>query len=227
VPLVEQHPTKTSRELTSLRALILRMGQLSEEILARSLKAVWERDREDAEQVARLDLEIDRLDVEIDQTVLRNLALLAPVATDLREVVAAKTMATDLERVGDLARNIAKCAIRLADRGLAETPASLRRLASECQQALSKSLRAYADTDPRLAREVLDQDDVIDDDEDEVIRAAIREIHQNPDASEQTIDLIFIAQSLERVADHATNIAEDVILIAESLNLKHAQKLSS
>jgi len=225
---VDQQPTsKTSRELNSLRELILRMGQLSEEILARSLKAVWERDREVAVQVASLDLEIDRLDVEIDQAVLRNLALLAPVATDLREVVAAKTMATDLERVGDLARNIAKCAIRLTDRGLTDVPGPLRKLAGECQDALAKSLRAYSDTNPELARDVLDQDDMIDDEEDEVIRAAIREIHVNPDTSEQAIDLIFIAQSLERVADHATNIAEDVILIAESLNLKHAQKLSS
>ncbi len=227
VPHVDQQPTKTSRELNSLRELILRMGQLSEEILARALKAVWERDREDAEQVAVLDLEIDRLDVEIDQAVLRNLALLAPVATDLREVVAAKTMATDLERVGDLARNIAKCAIRLADRGPAEMPATLRKLAVECQEVLSKALRAYTDTDPTLARAVLAEDDAIDDEEDEVIRSAIRDIHQNPDTTEQVIDVIFIAQSLERVADHATNIAEDVILIAESLNLKHAQKLSS
>ncbi len=226
-PHLDQQPTKTSRELNSLRELILRMGQLSEEILARALRAVWERDRGDAEQVAQLDLEIDRLDVEIDQAVLRYLALLAPVASDLREVVAAKTMATNLERVGDLARNIAKCAIRLADRGPAEMPGSLRKLAIDCQDVLSKALRAYADTDPTLARVVLDQDDEIDDEEDQVIRAAIREIHDNPDATEQTIDLIFIAQSLERVADHATNVAEDVILIVESLNLKHAQKLSS
>jgi phosphate transport system protein len=227
-PPVDQQPTsKTSRELNSLRELMLRMGQLSEEILARSLKAVWERDREAAMQIAELDLEIDRLDVEIDQAVLRSLALLAPVAQDLREVVAAKTMATDLERVGDLARNIAKSAIRLADRGTAESPASLRNLATECQEALALALRAYADVDSELAREVLDQDDIIDDDEDEVIRGAIRAIHSDPESSEQAIDLIFIAQSLERVADHATNIAEDVILIAESLNLKHAQKLSS
>jgi phosphate transport system protein len=178
-------------------------------------------------QVSDLDIEIDRLDVEIDQAVLRSLALLAPVAQDLREVVAAKTMATDLERVGDLARNIAKSAIRLTDRGSSESPTSLRHLATECQEALSRALRAYADFDSDLAREVLDQDDIIDDDEDEVIRGAIRAIHSDPDSSEQAIDLIFIAQSLERVADHATNIAEDVILIAESLNLKHAQKLSS
>lgn len=225
---MDQQPTsKARRELSSLRELTLRMGQLAEEILARALKAAWEADRDDASQVATLDLEIDRLDIEIDQSVLRHLALLAPVAQDLREVVGAKTMATDLERVGDLARNIAKCAIRLADRGGSELPPGLHALGSECQQVLSKALRAYADTDPELAREVLDQDDEIDDREDKVIREAIRQIHADPDTTEQAIDVIFIAQSLERVADHATNISEDVVLIAESLNLKHAQKLSS
>lgn len=225
---MDQHPnTKARRELSSLRELILRMGQLSEEILARALKSVWELDRNDAELVARLDLEIDRLDIEIDQSVLRHLALLAPVAQDLREVVAAKTMATDLERVGDLARNIAKCAIRLAERGAGEAPPALRSLAAESQEIFSNALRAYADTDPDRARRILEQDDEIDDHEDHLIREAIRQIHTDPESTEHAIDVIFIAQSLERVADHATNIAEDVVLIAESLNLKHAQKLSS
>lgn len=225
---MDQQPTsKTSRELNSLRELILHMGQRSEEILARTLKSVWEGDRRIAEQVAELDVEIDRLDVEVDQAVLRSLALLAPVATDLREVVAAKTMATDLERVGDLARNIAKCAIRISDRGTGDSVPVLRKLAADCQDVLAKALRSYADNDPELAREVLDQDDEIDEEEDRLIRDAIRDIEANPGDTEQIIDLIFIAQSLERVADHATNIAEDVILVAESLNLKHAQKLSS
>jgi phosphate transport system protein len=228
MPPVEQQPTsKTSRELSSLRELILNMGQLSEEILARALKAVWERDRSIAEQVPTLDLEIDRLDVEIDQAVLRSLALHAPVATDLRAVVAAKTIATDLERVGDLSRNIAKCAIRLTDRASSEVPSELRKLASDCQDLLASALRAYADGDPELARRVLEQDDEIDEEEDHVIREGIAEIQTSPHATERIIDVIFIAQSLERVADHATNIAEDVVLIAESLNLKHAQKLSS
>jgi len=136
-------------------------------------------------------------------------------------------MATDLERVGDLARNIAKCAIRISDRGSADPPPALRTLASECQSVLSKALRSYADTNAELAREVLAEDDDIDAAEDDLIRASIGEIQRSPALAEQSIDLIFIAQSLERVADHATNIAEDVILIAESLNLKHAQKLSS
>jgi phosphate transport system protein len=219
--------SKTSREIESLRELILRMGQLSEDILARSLKAVWQRDEKAAAQVAVDDLEIDRLELHIDQTVLRQLALRAPVAQDLRQVIAVKTMATDLERVGDLARNIAKCALRLIERDPIEPPPIMRSLASRCQQLLSLSLRSYADTDPVLARRVLSMDDEVDEEEDHAIQESIGRIRKSPDAAGQEIDLIFIAQSLERVADHATNIAEDVILVAESLNIKHAEKLSS
>ena len=219
--------SKTSREIDSLRELILRMGQLSEDILARSLKSVWERDEAAARQVAVDDLVIDRLEIEIDQTVLRQLALLAPVAQDLRQVIGVKTMSTDLERVGDLARNIAKCSLRLIERDAASPPPILRHLARLCQQLLSLSLRSYADTDVVLARKVLAMDDEVDDEEDRAIRESIDRIRHAPESTGEEVDLIFIAQSLERVADHATNIAEDVILIAESLNLKHAEKLSS
>lgn len=219
--------SKTSREIDSLRELILRMGQLSEDILARSLKAAWEKDEAAARQVAVDDLEIDRIEIAIDQTVLRQLALLAPVAQDLRQVIGVKTMATDLERVGDLARNIAKCALRLIDRDAGDPPPIMRNLARNCQNLLSLSMRSYADTDVELARKVLAMDDDVDAEEDRAILEAIKRIEQSPESTGTEIDLIFIAQSLERVADHATNIAEDVILIAESLNLKHAEKLSS
>jgi len=231
---VEVHPavdssstSKTSREIDFLRELILRMGRLSEDILARSLKAVWERDEKAALQVAADDLEIDRLELHVDQTVLRQLALLAPVAQDLRQIIAVKTMATDLERVGDLARNIAKCALRLVEREPIDVPPIMRSLARRCQHLLSLSLRSYADTDCELARQVLAMDDEVDEEEDQAIREAILRIKRSSDAVGQELDLIFIAQSLERVADHATNIAEDVILVAESLNIKHAEKLSS
>lgn len=219
--------SKTSREIDFLRELILRMGRLAEDILSRSLKAVWERDEKAAAQVAVDDLEIDRLELHVDQTVLRQLALLAPVAQDLRQIIAVKTMATDLERVGDLARNIAKCALRLVEREPIEVPPIMRSLARRCQHLLSLSLRSYADTDPELARQVLAMDDEVDEEEDQAIREAIMRIRRSSDAVGQELDMIFIAQSLERVADHATNIAEDVILVAESLNIKHAEKLSS
>ena len=218
--------TGAPKRLDTLREQVLRMGHLSEAILQKSLKSVWRRDASLAAEVAPDDLEIDKLDVDIDQGVLEYLALHAPVAHDLRQVIAIKMAATDLERVGDLARNIAKSAARLCDRPKVEPPAILATLASDSQRLLRSAILAFADCDSAAGREVLAADDKIDHDEDRAIRASIEEIQNNPSTTQQEIDHIFIAQSLERVGDHATNIAEDVVLVAESLNLKHAEKLS-
>jgi phosphate transport system protein len=203
------------------------MGSLAESILAKSLDALWRRDAALAESVQQDDLEIDQLDVDIDEAVIKVLALRAPVARDLREVVAIKTMATDLERVGDLARNIAKSAVRLAERSPVATPPKLETLAEESRRLLRRALDAFADYDAAAARRVLDDDDAVDREEDRVIREALEEIMHRPECSAQELDLILVAKNLERVADHATNIAEDVVLAAEAKNLKHASKLSS
>lgn len=203
------------------------MGSLAEAILAKSLDALWRRDADLAESVHQDDLEIDQLDVDIDEAVIKVLALRAPVAQDLREVVAIKTMATDLERVGDLARNIAKSAIRLAERTPVPTPPKLETLAEESRRLLRRALDAFADNDASAARKVVDDDEAVDREEDRVIREALEEIVQRPEYSAQVLDLILVAKNLERVADHATNIAEDVVLAAEAENLKHASKLSS
>lgn len=215
------------KRLEALRQQVLRMGHLAETILEKSLRSVWERSADLAREVADDDLAIDRLDVEIDRAVLEALALQAPVARDLRQVIAIKTAATDLERVGDLARNIAKCSLRLADREPVTTPALLRTLASESQRQLKNALASFADCDPLAAREVLAADDQIDQDEAATIRAALEEIERTPETSAQEVDFILIAKNLERVGDHATNLAEDVVLVAESRNLKHAEKLVS
>lgn len=217
---------KTGREIDNLRQLALRMGGLAEGILDKSLRAVWTRDAVLAEEVVGDDLAIDRIDVEIDAAVLSVLALRAPVASDLRQTLAIKTMATDLERIGDLARNIAGCAGRLAERPPVAPPRLLRELADDTRRSLGRALQAFADLDGELARTVLGDDDDIDEIEGRVIRESIDRIQAQPAASRQEIDLIFIAKNLERVADHATNIAEEVVLATESVNLKHAEKLA-
>ncbi len=217
---------KIGREVDHLRDLALRMGGLSESILEKSLRAVWTRDAELANEVVDDDLEIDRIDVEIDAAVLSVLALRAPVASDLRQTLAIKTMATDLERIGDLARNIAGSATRLAERDPITPPPLLRALADDSRRSLSRALQAFADLDGTTARDVLGEDDDIDRAEERVIRESIERIQSEPVCSRQEIDLIFIAKNLERVADHATNIAEEVVLAAESVNLKHAEKLA-
>ncbi len=212
--------------LEELRHRLIRMGGLAENILEKSLRSVWERDARLAREVAIDDLEIDRLDLEIDEAVLRILALQAPVADDLRNVIAIKMIATDLERVGDLARNIAKSGMRLASRAPVEASTKLRLLASEAQRLLRYSLDSFSDRDTSKAEVVLREDDQVDEDQDIVIRDAISEITTHPESTSQEVDFILIAKNLERVADHATNIAEDVILVAQGRNLKHAGKLA-
>jgi phosphate transport system protein len=211
--------------LTDLRESVLRMGSLSEAILDKAVRAVWERSPELAREVRIDDLEIDRMDLAIDEAVLRALALQAPVAEDLRKVIAIKMIATDLERVGDLSRNIAKSALRLADRTPVPLPPKLEEVADEARRMLKDALDSFADDDSDKARAVLAGDDRIDDDQERVVREAIEEIGNHPEISSQEVDLILIAKNLERVGDHATNIAEDVILATEALNVKHAAKL--
>jgi phosphate transport system protein len=211
--------------LLELRKQLLRMGSLAEAILEKSLTAVWKRDRAAAREVQIDDLEIDRLDLAIDEAVLRVLATQAPVADDLRSVIAAKMIATDLERVGDLARNIAKGALRLAEHPEVTIPPRLRTLGDEVQRVLHRALDSFADGDPERAASVLEEDDQVDADQDVVIRAAIQEIMSHPELTSQGVDFILIAKNLERVADHATNVAEDVILATQARNVKHATKL--
>jgi phosphate transport system protein len=212
--------------LRDLRETLLLMGGRAEAILDKSVRAVLERDGELAAQVAQDDIEIDRLDVMIDEAVLKALALQAPVAADLREVVAIKMIATDLERVGDLSRNIAKSAQRLGRRLDAPIPPILARLAASAQGVLRSALDAFSHADPRAAHSVLGSDDEIDDAQDEVILEELEQIASHPDMASPAVDIIFIAKNLERVGDHATNIAEDVILVAEARNVKHAAKLA-
>lgn len=215
------------RDLEALRALGLRMGGLAESILQKALDAVARRDAALAEQVSADDLAIDRLDIEIDEAVLAILALQAPVARDLRVVIGVKSLATDLERVGDLARNIAKSAARLAERPRVPPPACFEQLADESRRQLRLALDAFARSDAAVARRVLAGDDLVDRQEGEVVREALRELQSRPEISPQEVDFILIAKSLERVADHATNIAEEVVRITESKNLKHAEKLGA
>ena len=213
--------------LDDLRELLLRMGSLSEAILDKAIRAVWERRADLAHEVRIDDLEIDRLDVEIDEAVLRALALQAPVAEDLRQVIAIKMMATDLERVGDLSRNIAKSALRLAEKPPLAFPPKLQEVADGARRLVKLALDSFVDADPAKAQAVLDADDRVDDDQERVVREAIAEIGAHPELTSQQLDLILIAKHLERVADHATNIAEDTILAPQARNVKHAQKLGS
>jgi phosphate transport system protein len=208
-----------------LRQNALRMGALAESILGKAVRALRERDTVLAQRIESDDLEIDRLELELDEAILKELALRAHAPEELRLVIAVKSMIVDLERVGDLARNIARSASRLA--GRAETPwtARLEWLEDGAMQLLHESLDCFQELDPDLARAVIAGDDEIDALQDSIVRELIAGIRERPDLAAQLVDLILIAENLERIADHATNIAEDVILVTEGRNVKHAGKL--
>jgi phosphate transport system protein len=212
--------------LDDLRESVLRMGSLCEAILAKAMKAVWERNAELAQQVREDDLEIDRLDLRIDEEVTQVLALHHPVANDLRRVLAVRTMAGDLERVGDLARNIAKSAERLAAGPPQTAPPRLEDLADQARRALHGSLDAFSDSNADRARLVLDGDDAVDETEERFVSEAIEEAGAHPEAAAEKVDLILIAKNLERVGDHATNIAEEVIFLTEARQVRHESKLN-
>jgi phosphate transport system protein len=201
------------------------MGEAARAILAKALRAAWARDATLAAEVRRDDLELDRLDVAIDDRVLVLLATQAPVANDLREVLALKSVALDLERIGDLARNVARSAERLASMPGVAAPPELERLGDAVVRLFDDALASLAALDAGAARRVLAADDPIDRAEAAVIQRSLAAIRERPEASSQEVDFIFIARNLERVADHATNIAEDVLLAAEARNVKHAAKL--
>lgn len=211
--------------LEELRHKVIQMGNAAEAILEKSVRALVEADTRLATEVKEDDLEIDRLDVEIDDAVLRALALQAPVADDLRQVVAVKMVASDLERVGDLARNVATSAMRLAQRTPTDTPPRLCELAREARALLRAALDAYASLDVVKAQAVLDADDQVDEEEELVVSEAISAMGREPERNAALVEFILVAKNLERVADHATNIAEDVVLAAHGQNLKHAEKL--
>lgn len=224
---MEQPRPIVERKLSELREQVLRMGGLAESILEKSIRTITQPGPALAHEVPEDDLAIDRLDVEIDRGVLALLALGAPVAQDLRQTIAIKTAALDLERVGDLARNIAESALRLEDENVIQVPPALQTLATDTQRILSHALTAFADNDTKRAHQVIDSDDQIDDDEASVIEGSLQKMRSQPEIAPACIEFILIAKSLERVGDHATNIAEDIVMATQSMNIKHATKLST
>ena len=166
--------------LNDLRETILRMGSRSEAILAKSVRALFSKDVGLAAEVKDDDLEIDRLDVAVDDAVLKALALGAPLAEDLRKVVAIKMIATDLERVGDLARNIASSAERLAGTDTVTEREKLVALVELTQRILRDALDALSELDAVKARQVIEGDDAIDELQDEFVREEIASLNREP-----------------------------------------------
>ena len=209
------------RQIVQLKEKILRVGTLVEEAISKSITALINRDSALAQRVMASDEEIDRMEVEVEEECLKILALYQPVAADLRLVVAALKINNDLERGGDLAKNIAKRVAQLADAGPIDLPAEIRTMATLAQEMVRQSLDAVVNGDTALARQVREEDDAVDDARQRVRRMVLKGIKVEPDRVECLLRVNSVSKHIERIADMATNIAEDVIYMVEGDIVRH------
>jgi phosphate transport system protein len=209
------------RQIENLKERILRVGTLVEEAISKSITALINHDSALAQRVIASDEEIDRMEVEVEEECLKILALYQPVAADLRFVVAVLKINNDLERMGDLARNIAKRVTQLASGRPYDLPPEIRTMAMQAQEMVKQCLDAVVNGDPALARQIRAEDDVVDDARLEVRRQVMRSIKDDPDALESLLWINSVSKHIERIADMATNIAEDVIYMVEGEIVRH------
>jgi len=220
-----QEPTSTQRhfavELEHLKHRLLMMGGLAEERVRHAIKGLVERDANVLATVITGDDEINKFHLEVDDRCFKLLALQQPMAGDLRSIVAAVKINSDLERVGDLAVNIAEAGQRCLAHPPVKRLVDIPHMATHAQSMLRDALDAFVSGDVGAAQRVLDRDDLLDDLKNQVFRELLTYMIADPKTVEPGIDLILIARHLERVGDHATNIAEDVIFIVNARDVRH------
>jgi phosphate transport system protein len=208
-------------ELEVLNQKLMGMGGLVETAIHRSVQALIDQDRELAEQVIREEPIINQRQMEIDDFVTSLFALRQPVARDLRFLTSALKINTDLERMGDLAMHIARRAISLARHPLTQSLVDIPRMASLVQSMVLQCLTAFVEGDDQMARSVLLQDEEVDRLRDAVYERLLAVMQSDPALVPPAIDLIFVARHLERIGDHATNIAEDVVFLVKGVDVRH------
>lgn len=208
-------------ELGQLQDRLLVMGGLAEERLRLVVHGLVERESDAVERVIAGDEPINHLHIEVDDRCFKLLALRQPVATDLRTIVAAVKINTDLERVGDLAVNIAEAARRYLTHAPVKQLIDIPRMAEIAQRMLRHALDAYVRRDVELAHQVLNEDDTLDAYKTQIFRELLTFMLQDPLTIEPALDLILISRHLERIGDHATNVAEDVIFMVSAKDIRH------
>ncbi len=208
-------------ELSELQNKILEMGGLVETSIHNSIRALVERDDAVIVNILKTEVRINSLDIEIDEFATRLLALHQPVARDLRFLTAAIKINSDLERMGDLAVNIARRSISFAASAQFKPMVDVPHISKTVESMVHNSLDAFVRRDEALARGVLLADDEVDELKDVVYRALLGMLESGQAPAGTAFDLIFIAHNLERVADHATNIAEDVLFMIKGVDVRH------
>ncbi len=208
-------------ELEALQGRLLEMGGLAEERVRAAVQGLVTRDPALFEKVLLGDEPVNQLHIEVDRRCFRLLALHQPMATDLRAIVAAVKINTDLERVGDLAVNIAEAGTRYIVHPPVKKLIDIPQMGDIAQAMLRDALDAFVKRDTRLAHQVLNEDDRLDSLKTQVFRDLLTYMLKDQSTVEPSLDLILVSRHLERIGDHATNIAEDVIFMVSALDVRH------
>ena len=209
------------QELEELKGKLLEMSALVESAVQRSVSAVTQKDRSAAEQVFRDEARINQLQIEIDEFAINLLATQQPLAADLRLVVAALKINTDLERMGDLSVHIAQRALSLLTEPVIKPMVDIRHMSALVESMVRKSMDAFVANDADMARSVLASDDAVDSLRTASYHELVSYMEKEPRNIPQALDLMGITRSLERIADHSTNIAEDVLFLVKGIDVRH------
>ena len=209
------------KEIERLKKELLALGAIVEELLRKAVRALQNRDTTLAREVMDADEGVDNREVELEEDGLKIIALHQPVAIDLRFIVSVLRINSDLERIGDLAVNIAERATYLAGAESLAVPIDFTPMAEKAQEMLTKSLDAFVNVDTALALQVLEMDNNVDEMNRQMYCLVYELIRKNPEDVEVLLHLLSASRHLERIADHATNIAEDVIYLVDGNIVRH------
>ncbi|MBA3060451.1 MAG: phosphate signaling complex protein PhoU [Nitrospirae bacterium] len=209
------------KELTDLKGTVLKLGSMVEKAISDSIKSLVERNSKLAVDVIDKDPQVNALDVEIDEECIRLIALRQPRAGDLRLITTAMKITTDLERIGDFAVNISERALELNEEPQLKPYIDIPRMAEIAQGMVRDALDAFVKRDSALARDVLTRDDMVDNLNYQVFNELLFFMIQDPRNVSRAVKLTYISKYLERIADHATNIAEMVVYLVEGKIIRH------
>jgi len=213
--------THFQQELNKLKEQLLKMAGLAERAISNAIEALVKRDTPLAEKTIAEDEKINEMEIRVDDLCLKLLALHQPLAADLRFITSAMRINTELERIGDLSVNIAERSISLDQEPQLKPYIDLPRMAEITQSMVKDVLDAFVNGDARLARSVCERDDQVDALNDQVFRELLTYMMSDPKTITRAVHLIIVSRCLERIADHATNIAEGVIFMVQALVIKH------
>ena len=219
---MEHTSRQYERELQQLKEKILLLGGTVELMIASSMKSLLSRDSDLAKSVIATDPKVDAMELDIDHLCVNLLALRQPAASDLRFITTALKIVTDLERIGDLTVNIAERSIELNEEPPLKPYIDIPRMASKVAGMVHQALDAFVNRNPSLAREVLGEDDAVDRLNVQLFRELLTYMIEEPKNVARALRITFIAKYLERIADHATNIAQMVIFLCEGQDVRHS-----